>query len=122
VPAQFGIDIFSEAERLLEQRLDFVVLSSVLEEVNNKVSAQSNRTEARIFRVAQELSARCTVIDIEQSLQNHPVDTQLLIYTESVKGILATNDRELRARARSRGVPVLLLRGKKRLSLEGTVI
>jgi rRNA-processing protein FCF1 len=49
------------------------------------------------------------------------VDDQLLEYAVSVKGALATNDRELRMRARERRVPVLLLRGKKRVALEGSV-
>ncbi|MCK4484004.1 MAG: hypothetical protein KAU89_04220, partial [Candidatus Thorarchaeota archaeon] len=39
----------------------------------------------------------------------------------SVKGALATNDKELRMKARERGIPVLLLRGKKRVVLEGSV-
>ena len=121
VPAQFSIDIFSEAERLLEQRVEFVVLSSVVREIENKVTAAHNRTEVRAFKVAQELVSRCRVIEPDEVLQQYPVDTQLLHYTESVRGVLATNDKELRQRARNQGLPVLLLRGKKRLSVEGVV-
>ncbi|MCK5240727.1 MAG: hypothetical protein KAR33_14320 [Candidatus Thorarchaeota archaeon] len=50
-----------------------------------------------------------------------PVDDQVLAYAQSVKGVLATNDKELRVRAKSNGVPVLILRGMKYLVLEGYV-
>jgi len=56
------------------------------------------------------------------SYRKLPVDDQLLEYTISVKGVLATNDRELRARARNRRISVLIMRGKKKLELVGTVI
>ena len=61
------------------------------------------------------------MVKVPESLAAMPVDDQLLEYAVSVKGALATNDRELRMRARERRVPVLLLRGKKRVALEGSV-
>jgi rRNA-processing protein FCF1 len=75
-----------------------------------------------MFKVALDLVERCTVVSIPESEKSAPVDDQLLDYTRSVKGVLATNDRELRERASSEGIPVLLLRGKKHLELKGSVI
>ena len=121
VPAQFGVDVFSEAERVLERRLEFVLLDSVLEEIKSKL-AHASRTEARIFRVALDLVGRCTIVSVDETAKTNPVDDQLLDYTRSVEGVLATNDRELREKAKSQGIPVLLLRGKKHLELEGSII
>ncbi len=120
VPAQFGVDVFSEAERVLERRVEFVLLDSVIEEIKSKLE-RASRTETRIFRVALDLAERCTIVRTDSSLKGTPVDDQLLKYTKSVNGVLATNDRELRERATSQGMPVLLLRGKKYLALEGSV-
>ncbi|MFW9768112.1 MAG: PIN domain-containing protein [Candidatus Thorarchaeota archaeon] len=121
VPAQFGVDVFSEAERVLERSLDFVLLDSVVEEIKSNLETAS-RTEARMFRVALDLVERCTLVSVAEMSKSAPVDDQLLEYTKSVKGVLATNDRELRERASSQGIPVLFLRGKKYLELEGSII
>lgn len=121
VPVQFGVDIFSEAERVLERRVEFVLLNSVLEEIKSKI-ARANRKEARMFRSSLNLANRCRIIDVDASLKNQPVDDQILGSAMSLNGVLATNDKELRGKASSLGIPVLLLRGKKHLALEGTVI
>jgi rRNA-processing protein FCF1 len=121
VPVQFGLDIFAEAERVLERSVEFILLDSIIEEIKSKLQ-RARKTEARIFRVAIELSERCSVVTTDASMKVNPVDEQLLEFTKSVKGVLATNDRELRAKAIAQGTPVLLLRGKKYLELEGSII
>jgi rRNA-processing protein FCF1 len=121
VPAQFGVDVFTEAERVLERSLDFILLDSVVEEIKSNLE-RASRTEVRMFRVALDLVERCTVVNLAEASKLAPVDDQLLEYTKSVEGVLATNDCELRERATSQGIPVLLLRGKKHLELEGSII
>ena len=122
VPAQFGVDIFSETERVLERRVEFVLLESTVKEIELKGGPGVRKTEAYVFRIAKDLIQRCKVVKVPESLTAMPVDDQLLEYAISIKGILATNDRELRVKARERGIPVLLLRGKKRVVLEGSVL
>jgi len=121
VPAQFGVDIFSEIERVVERRVEFVLLESTVKEIELKGGLGAGKTEMYVFRIAKGLIQRCKVVKVPESLTAMPVDDQLLEYAISVKGALATNDRELRTRARERRVPVLLLRGKKKVALEGSV-
>ena len=121
VPAQFGVDIFSEAERVLERKLEFEILSSSLDELEQKLQVATNKTEVRHFRVAKELAKRCNIIEPLEDTLELSVDDQILIYTELINGVLATNDKELKSRARAKGVPVLILRGMKYLALEGYV-
>ncbi|MHA1906434.1 MAG: type II toxin-antitoxin system VapC family toxin [Candidatus Thorarchaeota archaeon] len=121
VPAQFGVDIFSEAERVLERKLEFEILSSSLDELEQKLKAAKNKTEVRHFRVAKELAKRCITVEPLEDTLELPVDDQILIYTKLINGVLATNDKEMRAHARSKGIPVLILRGMKYLALEGYV-
>jgi rRNA-processing protein FCF1 len=120
IPAQFGIDVFSEAEKVLERRIEFILLESVVNEIKTKLE-RSGKTESRMFKVALDLIERCRIVEIDQSMRAWSVDDQLLEYTISVKGVLATNDRELRQRAAKRGVPVLFLRGRKHLELKGSI-
>ncbi|MFX1484325.1 MAG: nucleotide-binding protein, partial [Promethearchaeota archaeon] len=44
VPAQFGVDIFSEAERVLERKLEFEILSTSLDELDQKLKDAKNKT------------------------------------------------------------------------------
>jgi rRNA-processing protein FCF1 len=120
VPLQFGVDVFSEAETILEQRVEFVILDSVLEEIN-RLAETAKGSDKQAFRIALELTENCRKVDVQDAHSEMTVDDQLIEYTSQAGGVLATNDKELRARARTRGLPVLLLRGKKRLALEGEV-
>ncbi len=72
-------------------------------------------------RLQGELVNRCRIAEVEESLLELPVDDQLLGHATLVDGVLATNDKELRARARALGIPVLFLRAQKRLALDGTL-
>ena len=120
VPAQFGVDVFSEAERVLERSVEFIVLESVADEVRAKLE-RAGKTESRLFKVALDLVERCKVVELDKSMKDSKVDDQLLEYAVSVGGVLATNDKELRDRASGQGIPVLMLRGKKHLELKGTI-
>ena len=122
IPSQFGIDIFVEAERILERKLEFIILSTALEELERKLSSASSKTEERHFRVARSLVERCRIVGPEGLPHADTIDNQLLEYAKNIKGVLATNDRALRKKAREEGVPVLLLRSKKQLALDGSVI
>lgn len=120
VPAQFSIDIFSETERVLERRVEFVVLKSIIGELERKLEV-AVRTEKFKFKIALDFVERCTIIDLDEPLTSKTVDDQVLEYAQLVDGVIATNDKELRERALAQGIPVLYMRGKKRLELQGSV-
>jgi len=121
IPAQFSVDIFAEAERVLERRFEFVILPSVASEIEAGASDSKGGSDKLAFRIAKDLASRCRTVRTEESISELPVDNQLLEYAVQVQGVLATNDKELRNRARERGVPVLYLRGRKQLKVEGTL-
>jgi rRNA-processing protein FCF1 len=81
---------------------------------------QGDSPRDRKFLIASDLAKRCRTVTTDSNIAGLPVDDQLLEYTISIKGVLATNDGRLRERARQRGLPVLLMRGKKQLALEGS--
>jgi rRNA-processing protein FCF1 len=120
VPAQFSVDIFSETERVLERRVEFVVLRSVIGELERKLEV-AVRTEKFKFKIALDFVERCTIIDLDEPSTAKPVDDQILEYAHTIDGVIATNDRELRERALAQSIPVLYMRGKKRLELQGSV-
>ncbi|TFF86578.1 nucleotide-binding protein [Candidatus Thorarchaeota archaeon] len=122
VPAQFAIDVFTEAEDVLERRPRFVILDSVVNEINARLDDPRSPVENRQFAVAKQLLERCEIVQVSEDLHDLPVDLQILEYALREQAVIATNDRILRKESRKRGIPVLLVRGKKRLSLEGSII
>lgn len=121
VPVESGVDVFSEIERLVEVKVRFVILTSVVQEIESKLSEVSHRGGAAKFRVAKALLNRCEVIPSESTPGSLSVDDQILRYASSVGGAIATNDRQLRTRARTLGIQVFTLRAKKRVMLEGSI-
>ena len=120
VPAQFGLDIFKEAERELERNVDFVVIEPVVWELEKKLEQLSGAVRQR-FKVAMDLLKRCTINKMSDAVASLPVDQQILVFTKSINGVIATNDKGLIDQAIAEGIPVLFLRGKKRLRLRGTI-
>jgi rRNA-processing protein FCF1 len=66
------------------------------------------------------LAEKCRVIPVEKGLEETYDDVIVRVAAEW-KFPVATNDRELRKRLKNLGVPVIFLRQKRRLMLEGAV-
>jgi len=119
VPSQFKLDVFEELANLLNQRIDPVLLSPTkreLEEIARKGSPKKSRQAS----LALKLAEKCRVVPVEKDLKETHDDVIVRVAAEW-KCPVATNDRELRKRLRKIGVPVIFLRQKCRLELEGAV-
>lgn len=119
IPSQFKIDIFEELMTLLNQRLEPVILSSTHQEL--QVMAEKGSPKRRKqASLALELAKKCRLVNIKKSAGETNDDVILRIAAEW-KSPVATNDRELRRKLRNRDIPVIFLRGKNRLELEGAL-
>jgi rRNA-processing protein FCF1 len=119
VPLQFRVDVFEELENLLNQRFEPIVLSSTRRELWGLAKATSTK-ERKQALLALKLVERCRVVSIEKGLGESYDDVIVRVAAEW-KAPVATTDRELRRRLRSLGLPVIFLRQKQRLILEGSV-
>jgi len=118
IPFQFKIDIIEELESLTG-KLDVVVLSTTIEELQRLSIRGSDKTKRRALS-ALKLTGRCTVVNIEREL-SETYDDVILRKAKEWRCAVATNDRELRKRLRKELVPVIYLRQKQRLELEGYI-
>ncbi|MBR4396879.1 MAG: twitching motility protein PilT, partial [Methanobrevibacter sp.] len=108
VPFQFNVDIISELEKLLPS-YKLTTPSFVINELkglkkNNKGKTRLNANLA--LKLAN--SSKIEIKDISL-LENETVDDALLRVSE----VLATNDIELKNRAKDKGITVAYLRQKK---------
>ena len=119
VSSQFKLDIFEELANLLNQRFEPILLSSTLQELEGLVESSSPKIGKQAL-FALRFAEKCRFVSIEKSLSESYDDVIVRVAAEW-RVLVGTNDRELRRRLRERGVPVIFLRQKRRLALEGAV-
>ncbi len=119
VPSQFQLDIFEELVNLLNQRFDPILLSPTQEELQKLAKESSPKTRQQAS-LALKLAEKCRVIQVEKALKETHDDVIARV-AEEWKCPVATNDRELRKRLRKLTVPVIFLRQRRHLMLEGAV-
>ena len=116
VPFQFNVDIINELEKLLPS-YRLTTPSFVINELkglknNNKGKTRLNANLA--LKLAN--SSKIEIKDISL-LENETVDDALLRVSE----VLATNDIELKNRAKDKGITVAYLRQKRYIAVEGKI-
>lgn len=116
-PFQFQIDIFEELEKLLNQKVEPVILSSTYEELQKLVEKAPPKIR-RQASLALEFARRCKIVNVEK-LPNETND-EVIARVAKVFGFpVATNDRTLKRKLRDMKVAVIYLRQKSRLEMEG---
>ncbi len=119
VPSQFHLDIFEELANLLNQRFEPILLSSTQKELQGLAESNSPKKRKQAL-LALKLAEKCRVIPVQKGLRETYDDVIARAATEW-KSPVATNDRELRKRLKNLEIPVIFLRQKRRLMLEGAV-
>ena len=116
VPFQFNVDVITELENKLPS-YKLTTPSFVINELkglknNNKGKIRLNANLA--LKLAN--SSKVEIKDISL-LENETVDDALLRVSE----VLATNDIELKKRAKDKGITVAYLRQKKYIAIDGKI-
>ena len=119
IPIQFNIDIFDELERILNRRFVSIVLSSTVKELKGLTESKSLKTQKQAEN-ALKLVEKCEFVSVKKNC-NETFDDVIVRISTEWKCAVATNDRILRKRLRQKAVPVVYMRQKKRLELEGSV-
>ncbi|MFA4639424.1 PIN domain-containing protein [Pyrococcus kukulkanii] len=120
IPGQFGVDIISEFDRILDVKYQVAIPNVVLEELKTIIKEGKVRgKDLMAARMALKIAERFPVVYIGEFMSK---TTDELLYEYAIANdnvIVCTNDRKLRKRLREAGVPVIFLRQKKKLELEG---
>lgn len=119
IPSKFKIDVFEELMNLLSQHVDFVLLSPTREELQKLVERGSHKLR-RNASLALKLAEKCRVVDVKRAL-NESHDDVIVRVAKEWKCPVATNDRTLKKRLKNISVPVIYLRQKSRLEMDGSV-
>ena len=118
VPLQFKIDIFEELKTLLNRNFELVLLSPIRRELE-KLAEKGSPGMRRNASYALNLAERCIFYDVNREFAS-PDDAVLQMAKEWNCPVF-TNDRELKKRLRDINVPVIYVRQKSRLEINGRV-
>lgn len=105
--------------KLLNQKYEPVTLSTTLQELHEIAEKASPKLQKQAA-TALKLAEKCQVFDVKREKEETNDDVIVRIAAQ-LRTPVATNDRELRRRLRDIDVPVIFLRGKNRLELEGAL-
>lgn len=115
IPGLYSVDVVGELNRLLEQPYELAVPSSVLQELR-RISERGNPKERTAAKIGLILAKRGKVIKVKG-----PADEVILNLALKGRCGVGTTDADLRKELRRRGVPVIFLRQKSHLAVDGQI-
>jgi uncharacterized protein len=118
VPLEFKMDIFEELRRLLNRNIEYILLSTVKHELEVLASRDEPKMRRQAF-FALQLAQKCKLVTVEGN--GEVTDDVIARVAKSWDAPVFTNDRELRRRLRDISVPVIYLRQKSRLDIDGLI-
>jgi rRNA-processing protein FCF1 len=119
IPLRFGVDVFGELQRLFGRPITCIVPTPIIAELQ-LLRLDAKPSFKKEIDFALGLIDRCEVIN-ETLGPGETVDDILLRMALETGYLVATNDADLRQRLREVGIPVIYLRQRAFLEIDGCV-
>lgn len=119
VPLQFKIDIFEELKTLLKANFEPVLPLQVRRELE-KLAEEGSPKMKRHASYALKIAEKCRVIKVNEDSALSP-DDAVIKAAQKWKCPVFTNDRQLKKRLRDINVPIIYVRQKSKLEIEGWI-
>jgi rRNA-processing protein FCF1 len=119
-PLELKIDIFEELQRLLNRNIECIVIHPVkmeLELLANKEHIKQRRQAIFALRLAVE---KCKIVQVDAP-DKSTTDDIIINVAKKWNTPVFTNDRQLRKRLRDISLPVIYVRQKARLEIDGLI-
>jgi rRNA-processing protein FCF1 len=117
VPLQFKIDIFEELKKLLNVNFEPILLSPIRRELE-KLASNGSPQMRKNAAYALKLAEKCRFVPMDEEAAAPP-DNAIIRVAGKWKCPVFTNDRQLRKKLRDINVPVIYVRQKSRLEIDG---
>jgi len=119
VPLEFKIDIFEELKRLVNRNVEFILLSPVKRELEMLAAKDSPKIRREAI-FALRLAEKCKYVAVEED-GRVVIDDVIVRVAKNWNSPVFTNDRQLKKRLRDISVPVIYVRQKSRLDIDGMI-
>jgi len=119
VPLEFKLDIFVEVKRLVNRNVDFVLLSPVKRELELLATKDSPKIRREAV-YALKFAEKCKLVAVDSDAEPS-TDDVIVKVAKAWNTPVFTNDRHLRKKLRDISVPVIYVRQKSRLEIDGLI-
>ena len=119
VPLQFKIDIFKELKALLNTNFELLLLSPIRRELE-KLAEEGPPKMRKNASYALKLAEKCKLVEVDGEFAAS-TDDVIIKFAREQNCPVFTNDSQLRKRLRDINMPVIYLRQKSRLQIEGMI-
>ena len=119
IPLRFKLDLMEELSKILNKNFEVAILSPVKDELQ-MLSSKGKTKKTKEAAFALRLSQNFKTIPVEQG-KNETVDDVIVRFSNEFNMAVFTNDKILRKRLRDISVPVIYLREKSRLDIDGKI-
>lgn len=119
LPVRFGVDTRAELGRIIEASFSLATTPAVLDELNR---LKKNVKTRELKNIEFALTSAEAIEKVDAVLiPGEDVDDQLVRLSEEDGLIVATTDSELRKRIRLKGHPVVFMRQRRFLAIDGII-
>ncbi len=118
-PLELKIDIFEETRHLVKCNVDFILLSPVKAELELLANKESSKLR-RQANFALRLAEKCKFVPVAVS-DKFTTDDAIVKVAKDWNCPVFTNDRQLKKRLRDISLPVIYVRQKSRLEIDGLI-
>ena len=117
IPLRHKVDIFKEIEELMGPNTKIYILKATLKELDY-LKQNAKPSLLKEIEYAEKLTKNCIIHETQQH-DNETTDDTILRTAIEQKIPVATNDKELRKRLKQEKIPVIFLRQRAYLDMEG---
>lgn len=116
VPGEFGVDIFEEIQRILDEKYELLTVEPVKWELQ-KLSKRKGE-EGKAAKIALMLMERKDVEVLKT--ENKTGDAAIVEVARKLENpVVGTNDKNLKEQFKERSIPILYLRTEDHLEMKG---
>ena len=119
VPLAFKIDIFEALKQLLNRNVEFILLSSVKCELEILATKETSKSRREAL-FALKLAEKCKYVPVEND-ERLTTDDAIVRVAKNWKSPVFTNDIQLKRKLRDISVPVIYVRQKSHLEIDGLI-
>ncbi|MDH7478179.1 MAG: hypothetical protein QHH17_07355 [Candidatus Bathyarchaeota archaeon] len=119
VPLQFKIDIFEELRNILNRKFEPILLLPIKRELE-KLASEGSPKIKKNASFALELAEKCKLVNVNDEGAISP-DEAVIEAAKKWNCPVFTNDKLLRKRLRDINVPVIYVRQKSHLEIDGRI-
>ncbi len=115
VSIKIKLDLFKEIKLKILRSIEFIILSSVIEELNMLENENKYTRDIQLLKQLLKKRGCRTLFDTnyQRNYKKIPVDNLLIKVAKKINGVIATADEALKHEARRVQIPVISIRGNR---------